>query len=76
MDAKTCPKCNSEQVFPIVYGLPDGDTFDAEGRGKVVLGGCVVTNHDPRWQCRACGHRWGRAARGNFEGAAITRLLD
>ena len=30
-------------------------------RKDVVLGGCIVTEHDPKWECNDCHHRWGYA---------------
>ncbi len=28
-------------------------------RNEIVLGGCLVTDHDPTWECNECNHRWG-----------------
>ena len=25
----------------------------------IVLGGCLITEHDPRWECNECHHKWG-----------------
>lgn len=51
-----CPCCGAPSVAPIMYGLPD---FSPELRravdaGELVLGGCVVSNDDPRWKCTKC----------------------
>jgi hypothetical protein len=51
-----CPKCGKKPVAYILYGLPD---FSPElekkcDEGKVVLGGCVVSDDDPKWQCTGC----------------------
>ncbi len=56
-----CPKCGSERVARILYGLP---IFNDELKrkletGEVVLGGCMVTGDDPSWHCAECGHQWG-----------------
>jgi hypothetical protein len=56
-----CPACGAEQIARIQYGLP---LFDKKLRrkldaGDVVLGGCVVVDGDPLWECLACRHRWG-----------------
>ena len=56
-----CPKCGSNKVARILYGLPD---FSEElerklGAGEIVLGGCTVFGDDPTWHCNDCGHRWG-----------------
>ena len=52
-----CPKCGSEQVLPIAYGLPGPEMWEMANRGEIVLGGCVVDS--PQWSCQACGWRWG-----------------
>lgn len=52
-----CPKCNSRPVARIVYGLPyfsENETNEVDA-GKIVLGGCIITDDDPAWQCVACG---------------------
>jgi hypothetical protein len=58
---EVCPKCRSERVAEIRYGLPDfSEELERElEAGEVVLGGCVVTGGDPSWHCVECGHRWG-----------------
>ena len=51
-----CPKCNSQPVARIVYGLPffnEQESADVDA-GKIVLGGCIITDDDPAWQCVAC----------------------
>jgi hypothetical protein len=53
-----CPKCNSEKVIPIVYGLPTDDAFKAADEGKVVLGGCIVHDDRPFWHCSNCEYDW------------------
>jgi len=51
-----CPQCGSPKVARILYGLPD---FSPQLQkdlksGKIVLGGCCVTDSDPTWQCVEC----------------------
>ena len=36
-------------VVPIVYGEPSEELVRRARRGEVVLGGCVITQHSPRW---------------------------
>jgi hypothetical protein len=49
----TCPDCRlSDQVIPIVYGYPAEETFASADSGKVMLGGCEVTENDPNWYCK------------------------
>jgi len=26
---------------------------------EIILGGCYVTDHDPKWECNECHHQWG-----------------
>ena len=54
-----CPRCGSRQVVPIVYGLPGKQLAADADAGRVVLGGCRVSDGDPIRSCVACGHRWG-----------------
>jgi len=49
----TCPQCGSQDLVPIVYGLPGPDLSKAAQRGEVVLGGRVLGA--PNRACRACG---------------------
>jgi len=51
-----CPKCGSLDIVPIFYGLPGGpEVMEAANQGKIALGGCCVTDHDPQKQCKVCG---------------------
>jgi len=43
-----CPNCQTDQVKEIIYGLPDIENFDFE---KYEVGGCCVTQDDPRYLC-------------------------
>ena len=54
-----CPECNEGGPLHIAYGFPMGDMFEAEQRGEIALGGCVVSPESPTWRCRKCGHEWG-----------------
>ena len=53
-----CPQCGSAEVVPIIYGFPGPELAEESERGKVELGGCVVSDDDPRWCCKRCDHRW------------------
>ncbi len=48
-----CPVCKKRnKVIPILYGYPSkGLLRDAEN-GKVILGGCVISECDPKWYCK------------------------
>lgn len=53
---ETCPKCGAAEVVPIVYGTesPSGKTIADIYAGRVAVGGCIVTDDDPKWRCFAC----------------------
>ena len=51
-----CPKCRSEDVLEIIYGLPGESLLNAAQKGKVVLGGCCITGNDPEFHCKSCGN--------------------
>ena len=55
-----CEHCDSPQVVPIIYGMPDPCLMESAGLGEVELGGCIVHPSNPVWYCRACGHRFGK----------------
>ena len=58
---ETCPKCKSKNFAEILWGyFPPTDEIDKGlEQGKYILGGCLVTDHDPKWECNDCCHRWG-----------------
>jgi len=60
MSRKTpkCPKCQSENVAAIEFGLPSPEMIEARERGEIVLGGCCVAEDDPEWHCKDCEHEW------------------
>lgn len=53
----SCPVCGKDAVAPIMYGLPHfTEELERDIReGKIILGGCVITEHDPQWKCTSCG---------------------
>ena len=61
LENMNCPNCNSSSIAEILYGYyPNMDSIkDALDKNEVVLGGCIVTDHDPKWECNDCNHRWG-----------------
>ena len=56
-----CPECNKTWIAEILWGYPADmkSLEEALEKKEIVLGGCLVTNHDPRWACNNCHHRWG-----------------
>ena len=50
---KPCPVCRqTDQVIPIIYGLPPWELGQKAGEGKVRLGGCIVFPDNPEWYCK------------------------
>lgn len=56
VDQESCPRCGSNDVRPIAYGLPGPELVAAAQRREVVLGGCEPEAASR--QCLACGERW------------------
>jgi hypothetical protein len=50
---RICPvDMQSNEIIPIVYGLPGSKLRRKAERGKVWLGGCELTGCDPTWYCK------------------------
>lgn len=49
-----CPSCGSQNVAPILYGMPSYKARLKELAGEIILGGCVRSGNDPRWGCIDC----------------------
>ena len=58
-----CPKCSKTWIAEILWGYPAFTSSLRESLKKkeTALGGCLVTEHDPKWECNDCHHRWGDA---------------
>ena len=56
-----CPECNKSWIAEILWGYPIGmDSMKEKLEKKeIVLGGCIVSGHDPKWECNECQHQWG-----------------
>ena len=57
-EAKRCPRSHSDEVLPIVYGLPGPEMVEESAAGRVALGGCMVWSEAPDRRCEVCGHEW------------------
>ena len=55
---RKCPKCKSDKVIPIEYGMPGIELIEMENRGELKLGGCIVMPNNPKWYCKDCGNDW------------------
>jgi hypothetical protein len=53
---KKCPACSSHRIANILYGMPEYSTKLEKdlNSGRIILGGCCITNDDPKWQCADC----------------------
>lgn len=49
-----CSTCGGKVVI-INYGEPTYEAYQAEQRGELVLGGCLIGPNAPDWQCVQCG---------------------
>jgi len=58
---ETCPNCSKSSIVEIFWGYPaDVKSMEEQLEKKeIVLGGCIVTDHDPKWECNDCHHKWG-----------------
>ena len=59
-DDFVCTNCGSKNTIRIVYGYPSQETLEIAKNGKVVLGGCIISDNDPAWHCNDCSNNWGR----------------
>ena len=50
-----CPRCRSTDARPILYGYPSTEMFEASERGDIGLGGCIVWDESPDFECGGCG---------------------
>jgi DNA-directed RNA polymerase subunit RPC12/RpoP len=49
-----CPACGARLAM-VVYGLVGPELVEADRRGEVWLGGCIISSDDPRYRCPECG---------------------
>lgn len=56
-----CPKCGSERVAPILYGMPAlNEEIERDLKEeKLFLGGCCVSINNPEFHCFYCGSNVG-----------------
>ena len=48
-----CPRCESRNVVPIIYGKPGCELVEESAAGRVALGGCVVFREAPTVSARS-----------------------
>ncbi|MBE5952323.1 MAG: hypothetical protein E7260_12210 [Lachnospiraceae bacterium] len=66
-----CPKCKSEKVAPIVYGIPADDMLEGTLIGDVIFGGEGYEGGEPDYGCLTCDYKWSKEA---FFAEDITKL--
>jgi len=48
-----CPVGNhQDNIIPIIYGEPTGETMKKVQEGLVHLGGCIITDIEPKYFCK------------------------
>jgi ribosomal protein L37AE/L43A len=57
---RKCPNCGSKNIARIQYGMPVySEKLEKDlAKNKIVLGGCVISGDDPKWQCTNCKERF------------------
>ena len=57
----SCPECKGSNAALLFYGYPiDIDWYLKAIDEKEIVGmGCIVTDHDPKWECTDCRWQWG-----------------
>lgn len=56
-----CPRCGNKNTAPIMYGMPayDEELEQAIADHKIVLGGCCISDSDPKYYCFQCRKKFG-----------------
>lgn len=73
-----CVKCGSNNTAEYLYGLPlfneklQQDMAD----NKVILGGCEVSDFDPKYHCNECDNDFGFSAKRLCEGKFVDYIED
>ena len=58
---RRCTRCGRKRAVAILYGEPDHRMSAAERAGLIVIGGCVIFEGRPRWECLHCGWQMRKA---------------
>jgi hypothetical protein len=63
---RKCSECGSKRIANIQYGMPAFSELEQDIElGRVVLGGCLVGDNDPDWQCADCDACFWREVQGS-----------
>jgi len=53
VEQKKCPICLSgKHIIPVLYGYPSKKLFRKADAGKVLLGGCIISDSAPLFYCK------------------------
>ncbi|MFR9780005.1 hypothetical protein ACL02O_28615 [Micromonospora sp. MS34] len=69
----TCPECGATGV-PLMFGLPVPEAHQAARNGDLALGGCLLPEEPPNWQCPRQ-HQWRDADEEAWENRLLAVLL-
>ncbi len=58
MTVKSCPRCGSELILDITYGLPGPDAYENK---SFFSGGCCLDSDSPAYHCKSCRYQFGYA---------------
>jgi len=56
---KACPKCKSNMIIDIIYGLPSEEISEEADSNKIALGGCCIDPVNPVFKCKSYGEEFG-----------------
>lgn len=54
----TCPKCKSNMIINIIYGLPGKILRQRADKGEVEIGGCVIGHDSQDYKCKSCNFKF------------------
>ncbi|MEA4826901.1 MAG: hypothetical protein VB130_09740 [Clostridium sp.] len=57
---KVCPQCGSKKYLEIVYGYPGPGLLEEVEQGKIIFGGCCVSDEAPEYACSDCNKQWSK----------------
>ncbi len=66
-----CPRCNKNQVLPIVYGFSKSELFSDDEGCICAFGEPGIEGVNPRWFCRDCGNKFGQKIKKSLSGSDI-----
>jgi hypothetical protein len=51
----------------VLWGMPDPNVFEAIDAGDIdiEIGGCIISEEEPKYRCRECGSSFGHDRSGN-----------